>query len=175
MIDFNQLMLEYAKCYKDKSRVYMIQNFLKTYDATQRREIPFKLFPMQQKICQTIGSSNNAVMTKPRQAGVSTTTGGFIACEMCLADKDSPQTALIIGNTLDLAQLMLFKIRDFLMQFPLWMWGEEFMGQDYDITQPPDNLNVIFKKCNDKELHLKNGCKVFARSSGPNASRGVGK
>ena len=61
------------------------------------------------------------------------------------------------------------------MQFPLWMWGEEFMNQGYDITQPPDNLNVIFKKCNDKELHLKNGCKVFARSSGPNASRGVGK
>lgn len=175
MIDYNQLMFEYAKCYKDKSRIYMIQNFLKTYDATQRRDVPFKLFPRQQFLCNTLGNANNVCTQKPRQAGISTTTGGFISCEMCLADKDSPQTALIIGNTLDLAQLMLFKIRDFLMQFPLWMWGEEFIDKGYDITQPPDNLNVIFKKCNDKELHLKNGCKVFARSSGPNASRGVGK
>lgn len=174
MIDYNHLMLEYAKCYKDKSRIYMIQNFLKTYDATKRRDVPFKLFPRQQFLCHTLGNANNVCTQKPRQAGISTTTGGFISCEMCLADKDSPQTALIIGNTLDLAQLMLFKIRDFLMQFPLWMWGEEFIDKGYDITQPPDNLNVIFKKCNDKELHLKNGCKVFARSSGPNASRGVG-
>ena len=49
---FNKLMLEYAKCYKDKSRIYMIQNFLKTYDATQRREVPFKLFPRQQDLCK---------------------------------------------------------------------------------------------------------------------------
>lgn len=174
MIDFDALMMEYVKCYQDKSRVYMIQNFLKTYDATQRKEVPFKLFPMQQKICETIGTSNNAVMTKPRQAGVSTTAGAFISCEMILADKESPQTALIIGNTLDLAQLMLFKIRDFLLQFPLWMWGNDFMDLGYDITKPPVNKNVIFDVCNSKELVLKNGCKVVARSSGPDASRGVG-
>ena len=38
----------------------------------------------------------------------------------------------------------------------------------------PENTNVIFDICNSKELKLKNGCKVVARSSGPNASRGVG-
>ena len=174
MIDYNVLMTEYAKCYKDKSRVYMIQNYLKTYDATQRKEVPFNLFPRQQDLCKALGGNSNVVTTKPRQAGISTTTGAFISCEMILADKDEPQTALIIGNTLDLAQLMLYKIRDFLLQFPLWMWGDSFLDSGYDITKPPVNRNVIFRMCNSKELVLKNGCKVVARSSGPDASRGVG-
>ena len=174
MVDFQQLMLEYAKCYKDKSRIYMIQNFLKTYDATQRREVPFKLFPRQQDLCKALGTGNNVVTTKARQMGITTTSGAFIACEMCLADADMPQTVLAIGNTLDLAQQMLFKIRDFLLQFPLWMWGNDFMELGYDITKPPANPNIIFKVCNGKEMVLKNGCRIVARSSGPDASRGVG-
>lgn len=175
MIDFSNLMLEYTKCYKDKSRIYMIQNYLKTFDNTQRREVPYKLFPRQQDLCRALGSGTNVVCQKPRQAGITSTSGAFISCEMVLADKDSPQTVLVIGNTLDLAQQMLFKIRDYLMQFPLWMWGEEFMDLGYDITKPPTNRNIIFSTCNSKELVLKNGCKVVARSSGPDASRGVGE
>ena len=174
MIDFQYIATEYAKCYMDKSRIYMIQNYLYTYDATQRKDVPFKLFPRQQDICTALGNASNVVMTKPRQAGVSTTASGFIACEIALADKDAPITALVIGNTLDLAQLMLFKVRDFLLQLPLWMWGDEFLNSEYDITKPPENKNIIFDVCNGKEVKLKNGSKIVARSSGPDASRGVG-
>lgn len=152
----------------------MIQNYLKTYDATQRKDVPFNLFPRQQDICTTLGNASNAVFSKPRQAGISTTVSAFISCEMALADKDAPITALIIGNTLDLAQLMLFKIRDFLLQLPLWMWGDEFLNSEYDITKAPENKNIIFEVCNGKEVRLKNGSKIVARSSGPDASRGVG-
>lgn len=175
MVDYQHLMSEYAKCFMDKSRIYMIQNYLKTYDATQRREVPFKLFPRQQDLCKALGNASNVVTTKPRQAGITTTSGAFIACEMVLAEKETPQTVLAIGNTLDLAQQMLFKIRDFLLQFPLWMWGDEFMDLGFDPMGPPPNKNVIFTRCNSKELILKNGCKVVARSSGPDASRGVGE
>ena len=175
IIDYDYLANEFSKCYKDKSRIYMIQNYLKTYDATRKKDVPFHLFPRQQDLCRALGDANNVVTTKPRQAGITTTTGAFIACEMCLADKESPQTVLAIGNTLDLAQQMLFKIRDFLMQFPLWMWGDEYMDLGFDPMGPPPNKNVIFSRCNSKELVLKNGCKVVARSSGPDASRGVGE
>lgn len=174
MLDYQHLMSEYMKCYTDKSRVYMIQNYLKTYDATQRREVPFKLFPRQQDLCQALGNASNVVTTKPRQAGITTTSAAFIACEMVLAEKDTPQTVLAIGNTLDLAQQMLFKIRDFLLQFPLWMWGSEYLDSDYDLSKPPENKNIIFDVCNGKEIKVKNGCKIVARSSGPDASRGVG-
>lgn len=175
VIDYDYLSKEYAKCYKDKSRIYMIQHFLKTYDATQKRDVPFMLFPKQQDLCRTLGNSKSVVAAKARQMGITTTTAAFIACEMVLADKDAPQTVLAIGNTLDLAQQMLFKIRDFVLQFPLWMWGDDFIDKGYDPMLPPPNKNVIFTVCNSKELKLKNGCKVVARSSGPDASRGVGK
>ena len=174
MIDIKYLQSEYIKCYRDKNRIYMIQNYLKTYDATQGREINFKLFPRQQDLCAALSGGHNAVCTKPRQAGITTTASAFISCEMCLADKEKPQTVLCIGNTLDLAQQFLFKVRDFLLQFPLWMWGDDFFDKGYDILKPPENKNVIFDVCNNKELRLKNGCKVVARSSGPDASRGVG-
>lgn len=174
MIDYQYIASEYAKCFMDKSRIYMIQNFLKTFDATQRKEVAFKLFPRQQDLCTALGNASNIVTSKPRQAGITTTSGAFIACEMVLADKESPQTVLAIGNTLDLAQQMLFKIRDFLLQFPLWMWGDEYINSNYDITKPPENKNIIFDVCNGKEIRVKNGCKIVARSSGPDASRGVG-
>lgn len=174
VIDYDYLASEFTKCYKDKSRVYMITHFLKTFDATQKKDVPFMLFPRQQDLCKTLGSAKNVVTTKARQMGITTTAGAFIACEMVLADKESPQTVLAIGNTLDLAQQMLFKIRDFLLQFPLWMWGDEFLDLGYDPMLPPSNKNIIFSVCNSKELVLKNGCRVVARSSGKDSSRGVG-
>ena len=176
MVDFTELSKEYIKCYSDTSRIYMIQNYLKTFDGTQGLEVPFELFPKQQELCHALGDSENSVATtKYRQAGITTVTAGFISCDMSLCDKESPKTALIIGNTLDLAQEMLFKIQNFLLQIPLWFWGPEYWEglDDVDIMEPPSNPNIIFKKCNGKVIFLKNGCKIYARSSGPNASRGI--
>ena len=174
MINYDYLQEEYAKCFLDKSRIYMIQNYLKTYDATQRKMVQFQLFPRQQDLCTAMGNANNVVTTKPRQAGITTTAGAFISCEMCLADPESPQTALVIGNTLDLAQQMVTKIREFLLQFPRWMWGDEYIKANPNGYNDPPLKDEIFKICNQKELVLKNGCRVVARSSGPDASRGVG-
>lgn len=173
MIDGKFISEEYIKSFSDKSRIYMITHYLKTFDATQRKEVPFELFPRQKDMCMMLGQGTNMVFSKPRQAGITTTCGAFIACEMALADPESPQTVLVIGNTLDLAQQMLTKIKDFLLQIPLWFWGFEDFDEDDDLTRQPV-VKDIFKVCNSKELKLKNGCKVVARSSGPDASRGVG-
>ena len=174
MINYDYLQEEYAKCFLDKSRIYMIQSYLKTYDATQRKMVHFSLFPRQQDLCTTLGDANNVVTTKPRQAGITTTAGAFISCEMCLADPESPQVVLVIGNTLDLAQQMVTKIKEFLLQFPRWMWGDEYIKANPKEYNEAPTKEEIFKICNQKELVLKNGCRVVARSSGPDASRGVG-
>lgn len=174
MVDYNYIQQEFAKNYMDTSRIYMIEHYLKTYDATQGQDVPFKLFPRQQDLCRTLGEANNVVTTKARQMGITTTCGAFIACEAALAEKTKPITILCIGNNIDLAQQMLFKIRDFLLQLPAWCFGDnELLEKCDDITQPPKK-GYLFKKCNDKYLELFNGSRVFARSSGPNASRGVG-
>ena len=36
---------EYIRCFKDKSRIYFIENYLSTFNAMERKEVPFKLFP----------------------------------------------------------------------------------------------------------------------------------
>lgn len=173
MVDYEEIQQEYVKCMVDKSRIYMINSYLKTLDATQGKEVPFHLFPRQQDLCKTLGDANNVVTTKARQQGVTTTCAGYISCEIAAADKTSPLTILCIGNTLDLAQQMLTKIRDFSKQFPTWLWGnDELIQKSKNILEPPPQSD-IFKVCNSKELVYFNGCRVVARSSGPNASRGV--
>ena len=174
MIDIQTISEEYIKCYADKSRIYMITHYLTTFDGTQGREVPFNLFPRQQLLCQTLGFGDSSVATtKYRQAGISTVCAAYIACETCLADKETPKNALIIGNTLEIAQQMFYKVKTFLMQFPLWMWGEQYMNLGYDISKPPETENVIFEKCNQKEMILKNGSRIYARSSDGNAARGL--
>ena len=125
MVDYDILSEEYLKCTSDKTRIYMITHFLKTYDGTRGKEVAFELFPRQQELCKSLAHEDcGTCTTKYRQAGISTVGGAFISCEMVLADPDSPKTALIIGNTLDIARQMFDKIKYFLMQFPLWMWGD---------------------------------------------------
>ena len=41
-----ELISEYAKCYKDTP--YAIKSYLETYDNTQSKYVPFKLFPEQE-------------------------------------------------------------------------------------------------------------------------------
>lgn len=145
----------------------MIENYLTTFDATQRDTVPFKLFPKQKELVHAFGTYPNNITTKPRQAGISTTASAFIACEIALAERSKPETVLIVANRLDLSKLDLKKIKEFLLQIPRWFWGSEYYGT------PEKEAKSIFEIDNQKDLILFNGCKVHAISSGENAARGV--
>lgn len=170
IVDYKIIQEEFAKCLSDNSRIYMIENFLSTYDMRKRKKVPFLLFPRQKDFLDALSTYQNNITTKPRQAGITTTTAAFMACEIALADPDSPETILVIGNKLDLARQMVSKIKDFLKQLPRWFWGD-----DYFSTDPKSEKNKldIFITQNKDELELFNGCKVIAKSSGTNAARGV--
>lgn len=167
MLTGKQILEEWQKCYLDKSRIYMIENYLTTFDATQRDTVPFKLFPKQKELVHAFGTYPNNITTKPRQAGISTTASAFIACEIALAERSKPETVLIVANRLDLSKLDLKKIKEFLLQIPRWFWGSEYYGT------PEKEAKSIFEIDNQKDLILFNGCKVHAISSGENAARGV--
>lgn len=167
MLTGKQILIEWQKCYRDKSRIYMIENYLTTYDATRNETVPFKLFPKQKELVAAFGKYPNNITTKPRQAGISTTTAAFIACEMALAEKGKPETVLIVANRLDLSKLDLKKIKEFLLQIPRWFWGSEYYGT------PEKEAKDIFTLNNQTELALFNGCGVHAVSSGENSARGV--
>ena len=170
MIDMDQISEEYIKCFSDKSRTYMIEHYLKTFDMQKGRDVPFLLLPRQKDLIQAFRDYRRNIVTKPRQAGITTTAAGFIACEIALSNPESPQTVLIVGRDFKLSQNLLDKIEKFLRQIPRWFWGEEYFSTD---PKSQKNKKDIFVTHNKQMLELFNGCKVYAVSSGPNAARGI--
>lgn len=170
MIDMQEAALDYARGYADKSRIYFIEKYLYTFDATRGKKMPFMLFPRQRVFLETLATSRNVVSIKPRQCGITTLTSAWATAQCAFADKDAPETILCIGNKLDLAQQLITKIRDFLLQVPRWYWGDEYYSPD---PKSEKNLKSIFVKDSKSELELFNGCRVVARSSGENAARGI--
>lgn len=170
MIDINKISEEYIKCLSDKSRIYMIEHYLKTYDMRERKEVPFMLFPRQKDLINDVRDYLRTIFLKPRQAGITTTIAALVACQIALANPESPETILIVGRDLKLSQNMLEKIEHFLLQLPRWFWGEEYFSLD---PKSEKNKKDIFAIHNKQRLELKNGCKVYAVSSGPNAARGI--
>ena len=161
---------EYLKCYHDKSRIYFIENYLSTYNADTRKEVPFKLFPRQKVFLRSIVENQNTIAIKHRQAGITTITSAWVCGQCVFADKKSPETVLCIGNSLDISQQLLEKIATFLDQVPRWMWGGDFYSPDPD---SPKNLKSIYRVRNQKMIELFNGCRLYARSSGTSAARGI--
>ena len=170
MINYEQMQIEYAKSFMDKSRIYFIEKYLSTFNATEGKNVPFKLFPRQKVFLKNIAENNNNIAIKHRQCGITTVSSAFAAAQCVFASQDSPETILCIGNKLDLAQQLIIKIRDFLSQIPRWLWGDDFYSLD---PKSEKNKKDIFTKNSKSELELFNGCKVYARSSGANAARGI--
>lgn len=170
MYDLVKISEEYIKCVSDKTRIYMIESYLKTFDMRFNKEVPFKLFPRQKELIVEVQENRRSITLKPRQAGITTCIAALIACEIALADCESPETVLIVGRDEALSINLLEKIEAFLMQLPRWFWGDDFFSEDVNSEK---NKKDIFKTHNKKRLELKNGCKVYAKSSGKNAARGI--
>lgn len=170
MLDLQQIQEDYVKGYTDKTRIFFIEKYLSTFNAAKGRLTPFVLFPRQKVFLKSIAENKASVAVKHRQCGVTTITSAWVAGQMAYASPESPETILCIGNKLDLSQQLITKIRDFLMQVPRWFWGDEFFSLD---PKSEKNKRDIFIKNSKAELVLFNGSSVYARSSGPNAARGI--
>lgn len=170
IVNINDMALEYAKGFQDKSRIYFIERNLSTFNAAVGRLSPFMLFPRQKVFLRTLADNKAVISLKHRQVGCTTITAAWVTAQIVFADQDSPETCLCIGNKLDLSQQMITKIREFLLQVPRWYWGDEYYSPD---PKSEKNKKDIFTISSKSELQLFNGCRVVARSSGPNAARGL--
>lgn len=168
--DFNQLRKDYALCYADKSRIKFIETYLSTFNATKGKKTQFHCFPRQRAFLKALAENRNVVAIKPRQCGITTLSSAWVAGQCVFASKEAPETVLCIANKLEQAQEIIIKIRDFLEQVPRWMWGNGYFSPDPNSEK---NTKSIFEKDAKGELKLFNGCRVIARASGPNASRGI--
>ena len=168
--DRQQMAKDYAACYADKSRILFIEKYFSTFNATKGKKTQFHCFPRQRAFLKALAENRNVVAIKPRQCGITTLSSAWVTGQCVFASKDAPETVLCIANKLEQAQEIIIKIRDFLEQVPRWMWGNDYFSPDPNSEK---NIKSIFEKDAKGELKLFNGCRVIARASGPNASRGI--
>jgi len=161
---------EYIKCFQDKTRIYFIENYLSTFNAMERKEVPFKLFPRQKAYLHSCAEYCNTIAKKHRQSGVSTISSAWACAQCVFAKKGSPETVLCIANKLEQAVELLNKIGAFLDQVPRWMWGNNYYSPD---PSSEKNTKSIYIKRNKNYIELFNHCKIYARASSPNAARGI--
>jgi len=164
MLTAQEIFKEYSKCLM--TPIYAIETYLETFDKTQEGFVPFKLFPRQKEIISAYEKNRFNLVTKPRQAGVSTTTAAYMAIKVGWADEDNPEAVLIIANKQELAFEFLAKIKDFLSQLPRWVWGHEYYGN------PKNDGKTIFLTDSKKEIKLPNGSRVKAVATSKDALRG---
>jgi hypothetical protein len=164
MISNFEILNEYSKCVQDP--VYAIETYLSTKDLTQGGYVPFKLFPKQLEVISGYENYTYNLVTKPRQAGISTTTQAYLSIKVAFADPDNPETILIIANKLKLAQKFLKGIKEYLNQLPRWVWGTEYYG-----TKEKESKDIFLS--NSKiEIELPNGCQIIAVATSEDALRG---
>lgn len=164
MLTTQEILKEYAKCLTKP--VYAIETYLETFDKTQEGFVPFKLFPRQKEIIYAYEKHRFNLVTKPRQAGVSTTTAAYMSIKVGFADEDNPEAILIIANKQELAFEFLAKIKDFLNQLPRWIWGSEYYGN------AKNEAKSIFLVDSKKEIRLPNKSRVKAVATSKDALRG---
>jgi len=164
MLSSSEILYEYSKCVQDP--VHTIQTYLETKDLTQGGFVPFKLFPRQKEIVRSYEEHAYNLVSKPRQAGISTTTQAYMAVKSAFCDPDRPETILVIANKLKLAQKFVRGIKDFVIQLPRWVWGPEYYGS------PENESRDIFVTDSKIELELPNGTQIIAVATSEDALRG---
>lgn len=164
MLTRQEILTEYGKCLA--SPIYGIETYLETFDKTQEGFVPFKLFPRQKEIIHAYQKHRFNLVTKPRQAGVSTTTAAYLSIKSSFADSDNPEAILIIANKQEMAFEFLAKIKDFVSQLPRWVWGPEYYGNK------KNEERTIFITDSKKEIKLPNGSRVKAVATSKDALRG---
>jgi hypothetical protein len=164
MLTSQEILQEYAKGFMDP--MHVIETYLETFDKTQEGFVPFQLFPRQREIIKAYEKHRFNIVTKPRQAGVSTTTAAYMAVKVGWADIKNPENILIIANKQELAFEFLAKIKDFLSQLPRWVWGPEYYGSK------ENEERTIFIVNAKKEIKLPNNSRVKAVATSKDALRG---
>ncbi len=164
MLTTSEIFKEYALCIQDP--IYAIENYIETFDKTQEGFVPFKLFPRQKQIVKAYEDHRYNLVTKPRQAGISTTTQAYMAVKAGFADPDNPEVILVIANKLKLSVKFLKGIKDYLKQLPRWIWGPDYYGSE------ENEKKSIFIVDSKIEIELPNKSQVIAVATSEDALRG---
>lgn len=65
--DFEKMAIDYAECYKDKTRIKFVEKYFSTFNASVGRMTPFMLFPRQKVFLKSIATYPASIAIKHRQ------------------------------------------------------------------------------------------------------------
>ena len=137
---------EYLKCAQDPV------HFMRKYcyiQHPQRGRIQFNLYPFQEKVLTLFRDNDYSAVLKSRQLGISTLAAGY-SLWLMIFHKD--KNVLALATTQATARNLVTKVTFMYDELPKWL-----------------KLPAVEK--NKLSLRLKNGSKVQAKSSSPDAAR----
>ena len=137
---------EYIKCAKDPA--YFMRKYCHIQHPTRGR-ILFNLYPFQEKVLHLFRDHQYLITLKSRQLGISTLAAGY-SLWLMLFHKD--KNVLALATTQATARNLVTKVTFMYDELPKWL-----------------KLPTVEK--NKLSLRLKNGSKVQAKSSSPDAAR----
>lgn len=111
--------IEFVKCLEDTP--YTLKTYNETFDKTQNKYVPFELFREQENLIDLYENNRFVLVSKYRQAGITTVTAGYCGKRIVFGDPENPDKILIMANKQDTAFEFLSKIKTFIDQYPLWL------------------------------------------------------
>ena len=138
---------EYIKCRDDI--LYFLETYAKIVHVDEGL-IPFKLYPFQKELINTITNNRNVIVKTGRQVGKSTTTLGWLLHYVLF---NQSKTVGILANKAATARELLSRIQIAYQHLP------KFLQQG-------------LKEWNKGSLELENGSKIIASSTSSSAIRG---
>lgn len=113
----DEIKAEWLRC--DVRPSYFLDNYVQVYDATTRAWIPFKLWPAQFEVLDTLLNNRLVIILKARQLGLSWLVLGYILWVMLFRPA---ATALIFSRRDDEAiNLVDDRLKGMYQRLPPWM------------------------------------------------------
>jgi len=147
-VEFTQeQILEFIKCKNDP--VYFAKNYIKIV-SLDYGEIPFKMYPFQEKLINNFHNNRFNICRMPRQTGKSTTCVSYLLHYAVFNDNVN---IAILANKASTAQDLLSRLQFAYEKLPKWM-----------------QQGIV--SWNKRSLELENGSKIIAASTSASAVRG---
>jgi len=147
-VEFTQeQILEFIKCKNDP--VYFAKNYIKIV-SLDHGEIPFKMYPFQEKLINNFHDNRFNICRMPRQTGKSTTCVSYLLHYAVFNDNVN---IAILANKASTAQDLLSRLQFAYEKLPKWM-----------------QQGIV--SWNKRSLELENGSKIIAASTSASAVRG---
>lgn len=141
---------EYLRCLIDTK--YFAEKYCKVWDKKNAKYIPFKIMPHQERVLEAYENNNEVLVSKYRQAGITTISTLHIAKKIVFGEGFK---IAIVANKLKLAK------------------EEIFLNVIKILENLPDFLRPIptGKDSSDHKIYS-NGCEIKALAAGKNGVRG---